>query len=943
MGTNQGTDRNSSNNNNAASHHGSNLNTQMASNHHQAISPSPGAPPAPAYHQLASNNAFADPNMVMVATLAALAASSMQQASQQQQPQMHHPGMMPNMHGAHGVSHNHVAPPANAATTNMAANAMAAGMSAITPQVAAAARKMLSSGSMSQHQHQLQFNANANPHMTQPGLAALLEMASTNNGRQAATNGGGVPLSSHALSSFLSGAAGATTPPQHAPAPSGALQQIHTAIQSQGSGSADGSTSINGLSSASYATPSQHTSRPGSYATAQYSGALVPAMQNWTAKQLEHHVSMLQQLNQPVPQTVGLLLAEARKKEEKRAAKRVANRKSACTSRARKKALVEEMTKTNARLRRHALILSLLPDLVVAITLDGEITFCSDQVQRVLRHDAKDLIGAHLERLVVPSSRETLATLVKDLVDSQPPSSISGDINAASKQQAPVEQRNNGSDATGSKNPSVHGNGNENSNASGQTSSGGRGSDAAVVSEQSFPLSVVEVDSKQAKRATVKAEVDASDNSTGNGSGKQQTVSSLTNSASLTRSPMAGSSSGDDDAAAAAADNARASEEGKEKRAKAKGEVSSKSSKKGGSKNGKNGSSDDASSLSSDANNMQRANKNLSRNVRLHNKHLSHTKKLKGKGPKDDVTGASVTENNASARLSSLQHLPDVKIQALAKESAQYESNGDQSSSDDSLLAGVEEKKKGENASDDSGYRESNDSREETSSSESDTSTSKGRAKKKPLSQTTKLWLIRSDLSTVWCEVTSSIRTRTPDEEGSDFPTTMSSPPNPAPKSDNGSQSQAETREILLCLRPIDDGGMLSDESLRLHPSSCSGVKSEADAPSSPSSRNAAAAVSAISSGAKKADASSFSQSDFMDVDDEAAASGAAKRKASKRPPKKRSLPTQNQSASGDGEAATKTKRKKGQGTKKGDKGSSQSSETEKSVVESLMLMNKCQ
>ena len=134
---------------------------------------------------------------------------------------------------------------------------------------------------------------------------------------------------------------------------------------------------------------------------------------------------------------------------------------------------------------------------------------------------------------------------------------------------------------------------------------------------------------------------------------------------------------------------------------------------------------DDSSSLSSDAKNLL-ANDNLDRNVRWHNQRM-----MKGSlnddtdnGPKDDVTGASVTANNASARLSSLKHVPENKKDV---KSAGYENGGDQSSSDDSLLAGVEEKKKGENASDDSGYRESNDSREETSSSGSDTSQSNGK------------------------------------------------------------------------------------------------------------------------------------------------------------------------------------------------------------------------
>jgi len=95
------------------------------------------------------------------------------------------------------------------------------------------------------------------------------------------------------------------------------------------------------------------------------SAALLSNMQNWKLDQLEAHVHMLRERNQAIPQPIAMLLADARRKEEKRTAKRVANRKSACTSRARKKALVEEMTRTNARLKRQALILALLPDLVI--------------------------------------------------------------------------------------------------------------------------------------------------------------------------------------------------------------------------------------------------------------------------------------------------------------------------------------------------------------------------------------------------------------------------------------------------------------------------------------------------------------------------------------------------------------------------------------------------
>ena len=49
-----------------------------------------------------------------------------------------------------------------------------------------------------------------------------------------------------------------------------------------------------------------------------------------------------------------------------------ANRKSACTSRARKKAYVEEMTCANAQLRWRAQILELLPDITIAVRPAGD-------------------------------------------------------------------------------------------------------------------------------------------------------------------------------------------------------------------------------------------------------------------------------------------------------------------------------------------------------------------------------------------------------------------------------------------------------------------------------------------------------------------------------------------------------------------------------------------
>ena len=50
------------------------------------------------------------------------------------------------------------------------------------------------------------------------------------------------------------------------------------------------------------------------------------------------------------------------------------------------------MTELNARLKRQALILALLPDLLIVINVDGGITFCSAQVERVLQHKVESLV-----------------------------------------------------------------------------------------------------------------------------------------------------------------------------------------------------------------------------------------------------------------------------------------------------------------------------------------------------------------------------------------------------------------------------------------------------------------------------------------------------------------------------------------------------------------------
>lgn len=421
-------------------------------------------------------------------------------------------------------------------------------------------------------------------------------------------------------------------------------------------------------------------------------------------------------MKQPVPQSVALLLADARRREEKKTAKRVANRKSACTSRARKKALVEEMTRTNARLRRQALILSLLPDLVIVISQEGEITFCSAQVERVLKHKIDDLIGSDIRDVLIPESRTALGKLVAELTNiHEKPGACNGDENR--NQSGGRGDRNE--EGPGSRRRENKPGDEENGDVSGASSgSGGLSSGAAaVVSDQSsFPLSVVKVDSKQEPPSDENDNSDAS-----GGGGKEPVISSLSN--STARSPsasLANSGSGSEDGVRAPGTRKEDGDSSKKDRTLGSASKSQRPS-----------SSDDSSSGSTETKNIRKANENLERNVRWHNKKMqSMSKSAKAKpGHKDDVLGDSVTPNNALARLSSLQHYPDTTTHT--KKRKQFDSIGDRSSSEDSLLAGIEEKKKNsstnnENASDDSGYRESNDSREETSSCASESSNSNG-------------------------------------------------------------------------------------------------------------------------------------------------------------------------------------------------------------------------
>ena len=160
--------------------------------------------------------------------------------------------------------------------------------------------------------------------------------------------------------------------------------------------------------------------------------------------------------------------------------------------------------------------------------------------------------------------------------------------------------------------------------------------------------------------------------------------------------------------------------------------------------------------------------------------------------------------------------------------------------------------------------------------------------------------LIRDDLTTVWCEVTSSIRNKSSDEDGLEDKA-MTSKSTESSDASGGKQDQ----ELLLCLRPIRNSTKKVDESFRFIPPAKQ-VASSVDAVSG--SDKDEKKVPKISSSLKQQEMNK------------------------KRPPKKR-LHSTNMDPSQQQQKRIKAEAGTNQGPN--------ASETEKSVVESLMLMNK--
>lgn len=94
--------------------------------------------------------------------------------------------------------------------------------------------------------------------------------------------------------------------------------------------------------------------------------------------------------------------------------------------------------------------------------------------------------------------------------------------------------------------------------------------------------------------------------------------------------------------------------------------------------------------------------------------------------------------------------------------------------------------------------------------------------RRRPLAPACTVWLICNDLTTVFCEVTSSIHIRKCNDEDSELRIV-----DPNPKAALGAYSAAKTdgeMELLLCVRPLSQGKMV-EEGLRFR----SGIKEMRD------------------------------------------------------------------------------------------------------------------
>ena len=393
----------------------------------------------------------------------------------------------------------------------------------------------------------------------------------------------------------------------------------------------------------------------------------------------------------------------------------------------------------NAQLRRLELILSYLPDPVIVISPQGVITFCSMQLERVFKHKVNELVGANIEDLMIPKSRGVIKKLIRDVLAAEQELSEAGDDT----------KKNAVGDMSGS----------SGGHPFGKFEHG---------SESAFPLLEVKVNSTQ-----VDAGEDVSDsdeNRRHSPNGKKSSQAAATEISSLTHKGSSFNSNEGDDATPPA-----------EKKAKL--DTNHKKTN---------------SSESDESSDQRNANANLSKNVEACKLNKDKNVEIRF-SHKDDVMGAYVTANNADAKLSSLMHGPKLTADKQDEQCLSTNSSLSKTSCEKAQA-------KKSNSSEDSGYREGGESPEDSNSSSSCASieiASITRKRARPMAPSRNVCLIRSDLSTIWCEMTSSVRTSIPQDE-----TDRGS------VSKEGSLQEPEEpeKEILLCFRPIQEGEKVSSD-----------------------------------------------------------------------------------------------------------------------------------
>ena len=100
--------------------------------------------------------------------------------------------------------------------------------------------------------------------------------------------------------------------------------------------------------------------------------------------------------------------------EDKKYAKRAANRLSAHLSRKRKKMFIEDLKDENIELRRKEQILRSIPDLIVVFDSSGCISFVSHSVTRFLDYTVEDLENTSFWELITEDSVRLIKSAFMD-------------------------------------------------------------------------------------------------------------------------------------------------------------------------------------------------------------------------------------------------------------------------------------------------------------------------------------------------------------------------------------------------------------------------------------------------------------------------------------------------------------------------------------------------